>query len=360
MMRDFGECVKNHARDVASHIVLSAALGVVSTAADGVVHRTGLASNTHDWCGWAWWSVRSALWNAPMENLKLQALQLEGSAPLSKVVGGIWASSGVLGFFRRYVFRGAFLGALRVFPVRLFYQLAEDKIVALHRHSALAVCKNSNPVLSFIKSLGIGSLAKFGAQILVYPIDFIRTHLALDQDCERYASSTAVITETMQGPDGVLGLYHGLGMSLASILPHSATFYFLQDHALPILFPYMRSGWVQTIASTVASFVSWPFDTVRRHLMMDDKREYSGAMDCAQKIIAKDGVFALWNGFFLWAVVPPFTGSVLSALTPSVRVGAPVAPKKPNVRTVTRAYTRVADRPERISKMGTGAEFQHK
>jgi len=45
--------------------------------------------------------------------------------------------------------------------------------------------------------------------------------------------------------------------------------------------------------------VSYPFDTVRRRLMMQAGRAdimYTGTLDCAKKILANEGLPAFWKG----------------------------------------------------------------
>ena len=48
------------------------------------------------------------------------------------------------------------------------------------------------------------------------------------------------------------------------------------------------------ITTTIAGLVSYPFDTVRRRLMMKSGGgstvEYNGTLDCAMKIIKNEGV----------------------------------------------------------------------
>merc|ERR1712023_330783 len=73
--------------------------------------------------------------------------------------------------------------------------------------------------------------------------------------------------------------YNGFGISVAGIIPYRGT-----------QFGVIMSG-----------FVTYPFDTVRRRLQMQsekpiEERMYKGAVHCAQKIIADEGVKAMFKG----------------------------------------------------------------
>jgi solute carrier family 25 (adenine nucleotide translocator) protein 4/5/6/31 len=51
----------------------------------------------------------------------------------------------------------------------------------------------------------------------------------------------------------------------------------------------------------MSGFVTYPFDTVRRRMQMEselpiDKRMYQGSADCARKIIANEGMNAMFKG----------------------------------------------------------------
>ena len=53
------------------------------------------------------------------------------------------------------------------------------------------------------------------------------------------------------------------------------------------------------VVTTLAGIISYPFDTVRRRMMMQSggkKKLYSGTMDCWKKIAAEEGTGAFFKG----------------------------------------------------------------
>ena len=59
---------------------------------------------------------------------------------------------------------------------------------------------------------------------------------------------------------------------------------------------------VQNAGVIAASFLTYPIDTVRRHLHLQimlpaGQRTYRGALDCCEKIVAAEGISGLYAGF---------------------------------------------------------------
>lgn len=54
-------------------------------------------------------------------------------------------------------------------------------------------------------------------------------------------------------------------------------------------------GWGVTVGAGLASY---PIDTIRRRMMMTsgEGEKYSGSIDCARKILAKEGVGSFFKG----------------------------------------------------------------
>ncbi len=103
--------------------------------------------------------------------------------------------------------------------------------------------------------------------------------------------------------DGVAGLYRGFPISVLGIFTYRALYFggydagkklFLGDaNESSILTRFLFAQAITTSSETLA----YPLDTIRRRLMMQSGRAevvYTGSMDCARKIMAKEG----WQGFF--------------------------------------------------------------
>jgi len=117
------------------------------------------------------------------------------------------------------------------------------------------------------------------------------------------------LVKTAKGPKGFMSLYNGFGVSVAGIIPYRGVQFGLND-TIKGMNPYDKETGVRGIASKwagaqfsviMSGFVTYPFDTVRRRLQMEserpvDKRLYKGSLHCAQKIIADEGVKAMFKG----------------------------------------------------------------
>lgn len=98
----------------------------------------------------------------------------------------------------------------------------------------------------------------------------------------------------------------GFAASIAGIIVYRAAFFGGYDTLKSVCLTagFGAAVWqafiVAEVTTTIAGLVSYPFDTVRRRLMMKSGGgstvEYSGTLDCAAKIIKSEGVGGLFNG----------------------------------------------------------------
>merc|ERR1711931_150177 len=108
--------------------------------------------------------------------------------------------------------------------------------------------------------------------------------------------------------DGISGLYKGFGVSVQGIIIYRACFFGIYDTVRGLIpkpaemglgfLPDIVFAWMiaQTV-TTVSGIISYPFDTVRRRLMMQSGRKggdvmYKGTLDCWRKIAANEGAGA--------------------------------------------------------------------
>uniref|UniRef100_A0A4X1TBM4 ADP/ATP translocase n=1 Tax=Sus scrofa TaxID=9823 RepID=A0A4X1TBM4_PIG len=106
--------------------------------------------------------------------------------------------------------------------------------------------------------------------------------------------------------DGIRGLYQGFNVSVQGIIIYRAAYFGVYDTAKGML-PDPRNthivvSWMiaQTVTA-VAGVVSYPFDTVRRRMMMQSGRKgadimYKGTLDCWRKIFKDEGGKAFFKG----------------------------------------------------------------
>jgi solute carrier family 25 (mitochondrial adenine nucleotide translocator), member 4/5/6/31 len=95
------------------------------------------------------------------------------------------------------------------------------------------------------------------------------------------------------------GLYFGIFDTLKPSLKKHIGDYFASNFVL---------GFFST---TVANLFSYPFDTIRRRLLMNSYMEnYKGIVDCVIKIHGREGLHSLYRGFGIST-----TGCLTGALT---------------------------------------------
>ena len=62
----------------------------------------------------------------------------------------------------------------------------------------------------------------------------------------------------------------------------------------------MKLLWAQ-VSVLIAEQISYPGDTIKRKLFMQaskEEKEYFGIVDCARKVVQKDGIGGLWKGAY--------------------------------------------------------------
>jgi len=250
---------------------------------------------------------------APIERVKL-IIQTQDANP--KIVSGeVPRYTGIANCFSRVraeqgigaFWRGNFTNCLRYFPTQAFNLAFKDSIKAMFpKYSP------QKEFWSFFgANLASGGLAGAASLCIVYPLDYARTRLASDVGSGKktFNGLGDCLMKTAKGPKGVLSLYNGFGISVAGIIPYRGVQFGLNDTLLG-LNPYKKevsfiglvSKWACAQFSVIMSgFVTYPFDTVRRRLQMESEktvedRMYKGALHCAQKIIADEGVSAMFKG----------------------------------------------------------------
>lgn len=245
---------------------------------------------------------------APIERVKL-LLQTQDSNPKIKS-GEVPRYTGIGNCFTRVAaeqgmasfWRGNLANVVRYFPTQAFNFAFKDTIKAMFPKY------NSKTDFwqFFAVNLASGGLAGAGSLLIVYPLDFARTRLAADVGSGKGREFTGLIdciskTAKRAGP---IGLYQGFGVSVQGIIVYRGAYFGLYDTAKGVLFKDERKAnffakWAVAQAVTAAAGVlSYPFDTVRRRLMMQSggERQYSGTIDCWRKVASQEGIGGLFKG----------------------------------------------------------------
>lgn len=245
---------------------------------------------------------------APIERVKL-LLQVQSSNPnipkeqhykgigdcFSRVVAEQGAAS---------LWRGNMANVIRYFPTQALNFAFKDK------YKKLFVKPRSEVGFwrFFAGNLAAGGAAGATSLLFVYPLDFARTRLGADigkSEAEREFTGLMDCLKKIVAKDGPLGLYRGFGVSVGGIIVYRAAFFGGFDTMKSMLLgpdaPVWQSWMVAQTVTTGAGIVSYPFDTVRRRMMMQsgrpvEEQQYKSTLDCWGKILAQEGPTAFFKG----------------------------------------------------------------
>jgi solute carrier family 25 (adenine nucleotide translocator) protein 4/5/6/31 len=249
---------------------------------------------------------------APIERVKL-LLQVQDS---SKSISEDKKYKGIMDAFRRIpqeqgmsaFWRGNTANVIRYFPTQALNFAFKDTYKKLFFDG---VDKKKQFWRFFAGNLASGGAAGGTSLLFVYPLDFARTRLAADVgkgDAREFKGLGDCLTKIFK-QDGAAGLYRGFGVSLGGIIVYRAAFFGGFDTAKGALFedpknaPIWASWMVAQVVTTVSGVISYPFDTVRRRMMMQSgvpeaERQYKSTLDCWGKIAAQEGPSAFFKGAF--------------------------------------------------------------
>ncbi|KAI8054666.1 ADP/ATP translocase [Syncephalis plumigaleata] len=161
----------------------------------------------------------------------------------------------------------------------------------------------------FAGNLASGGAAGATSLLFVYPLDFARTRMAVDvgKGKERQFTGLGQCIGSIYKKDGFRGIYQGFNVSVAGIIVYRAAYFGGFDTAKSMLIkdPKKASFWqnwaIAQVVTTGAGIISYPFDTVRRRMMMQAGRGeilYTSSIDCWKKLAATEGYRAFFRGAF--------------------------------------------------------------
>lgn len=197
----------------------------------------------------------------------------------------------------RAFFKGNGANVIKIAPETALKLTVNDRLKKVVAQDPLSI----TPGERFVAGAAAGACA----QTLIYPLELIRTRLAL---CEsgRYrgiAHAAASIVRT----EGWPAFYRGLTPSLIGILPYAgvdiATFELCKEWLLdtydgrPPAAAVLAAG---AASSSVAQFCSYPLALVRTRLQAQGvggaPLKYGGMVDVVRQTLAREGVRGLYKG----------------------------------------------------------------
>jgi len=248
---------------------------------------------------------------APIERVKL-LLQVQA---ISKQIAADKQYKGIIDCFVRIpkeqgfsaFWRGNLANVIRYFPTQALNFAFKDKYKQVFLGG---VDKNTQFGRYFVGNLASGGAAGATSLCFVYPLDFARTRLAADVGkggAREFTGLGNCLTKTFKS-DGLGGLYRGFGVSVQGIIIYRAAYFGFYDTARGMLpdpknTPIYISWAIAQVVTTVAGIVSYPFDTVRRRMMMQSGRKateiiYKSTIHCWSTIAKQEGTGAFFKGAF--------------------------------------------------------------
>merc|ERR1711988_932218 len=171
-----------------------------------------------------------------------------------------------------------------------------------------------NPKTDYYKDFGVklfsGGAAGGVANVVCYPFDFARTRLASDVGSGKKAFNGIAdcITKTIK-QGGITGLYRGSAVTIAGAFVYRGGQLGLFGQIMDAN-PYKQDKGIlgivaaftcATVARTITTPFNYPFDTVRRRMMLDSEkpaaeRLYSSGINCFFKVMKTEGFGGMYKG----------------------------------------------------------------
>ncbi|GBL87115.1 ADP,ATP carrier protein [Araneus ventricosus] len=247
---------------------------------------------------------------APIERVKL-LLQVQH---VSKQIAADKQYKGIVDCFIRIpreqgflsFWRGNLANVIRYFPTQALNFAFKDKYKQVFLGG---VDKRTQFWRYFLGNLASGGAAGATSLCFVYPLDFARTRLAADVgkgSQNREFNGLINCLGKIFKSDGLMGLYRGFSVSVQGIIIYRAAYFGFYDTTKGLLpdakkTPIVVSWMIAQTVTVISGILSYPFDTVRRRMMMQSGRAkqdmlYKNTLDCWVKIGKTEGPKAFFKG----------------------------------------------------------------
>ncbi|UYV73736.1 slc25a4 [Cordylochernes scorpioides] len=204
--------------------------------------------------------------------------------------------------------RGNMANVIRYFPTQALNFAFKDKYKQVFLGG---VDKKTQFGRYFLGNLASGGAAGATSLCFVYPLDFARTRLGADigkNAAQREFKGLGDCIGKIFKTDGILGLYRGFNVSVQGIIIYRAAYFGMYDTAKGMLLDKDKKNralafLIAQCVTTASGIASYPFDTVRRRMMMQSGRAkselmYKNTLDCWRKIAKNEGGGAFFKGAF--------------------------------------------------------------
>ena len=208
--------------------------------------------------------------------------------------------------------RGNTINVVRAFPKDAINFASKDKYRSLLRHYVF----NGPGSHEFSARLALnvlsGSAAGATSLTVLHPLDFARTRLAADTGRvthEREFKGLVDCLAKVYKIDGLPGLYRGYLVSVPEIMLFRGCYFGFYDTLRPKDASLFVNYLVAQSVTTMSGLIAYPFDTVRRRMMMQscvpvNERVYKNTRSCWTHVYKTDGI----NGFYKGVVANVLRG----------------------------------------------------
>ena len=234
--------------------------------------------------------VISRTLTAPIE---LYKIQLQSNYLKDSTMMNVIRKEGV-----RYMWKGNLANCIRAFPQFAINYGVYNKCQKIYYHI------QDDKIRNFL----CGGIAGITAMTAVYPLETIRTRLALQMNKSHYKTPWQVVKKL-----NIDQLYGGLKISLLGFGPFNALNFMFYNWYKDILndnidkSDYINNSSVNLLAGGLSGIssltITYPTDLLRRRFQMEgfnnETPKYNGIVDGFKTIVKEEGVIGLYRGLSL-------------------------------------------------------------
>ena len=236
---------------------------------------------------------------APLDRLKTIMQAGKGDRSIMGMMKYMYNEGGITGFWR-----GNGINCMKIGPESaikfMLYSEFKNNIAAFSGGSP----EHPSPYEKFIAGAGAG----FCAQLFVYPLEIIKTRLALSTTGEFRGVRDVVRGLVTDSKHGLFGLYRGVTPSLLGIIPYAGIDLMIYNSLKEQWMTQNKASGQKPDVVTLLSFgafsstcgqvVAFPLQVVRTKMQADKYTPpmYRGMIDCFVKTRREEGLIGLYRG----------------------------------------------------------------
>lgn len=195
----------------------------------------------------------------------------------------------------RFLWKGNYANCMRAFPQfaitnTVYEQVSNNRVV---KHVVKDDIK---------RNLISGMIGGNIGMICIYPLETIKTHLALQTNKSHYSNIFDAFKKMR-----IKQMYNGLSTSMFGFGMYSSIMYTSNNHLNKKIFKRTsvndntKKVLIGGFSGVTAISITYPTDLIRRRLQLQgfDKTvpEYNGFFDCLIKIVSKEGIRGIYRGY---------------------------------------------------------------